>query len=687
MKKWLIGLGLLLTVPGAVLAVGVAQSGIDWDASTITVELTIPDPNTNDHPAFECFGETGGNSITKFLSDPEVNIDQSTGEIDISENNNCFRQAGAYTVIITLKDNAGNIADPEEFTFNIKPSDPDPIESELENINNCFDLHANNDESCELTLKIKDRFRNPVTQIDTNTSNTTISVGNVGSALNFNEVDANVGIGFLDGLRSNGSVLSNLILDVTNGTVESFPITALAPSIIKVGDYLARFLAWPVSLPFELPKIKPDGDVDSISSPTMLDVTKGLQFKNLFSLRPDDLLDFYWGIPQDLSLILEEFIPHNASSPRMGTLQDASDWSFGIPQLPDPDPVPPNPLPHEFDFLLNEPADPDDIEIEIISVSNDEPGLATKVEYTISGVNISHPAGGIGAELLPDGESEDTLIGYNPGSIEFRQIGVDIESGVLGDPTRMFLQTTGEDITRIGGVSAQDIREQITENTFRLIRGASDIKTGLFTFDDTNFIDEFVDTNVIVVENNVTMSGTFPPGKNTLIILNGNLLITGDLAYMSNNDSFGIILVNDTTTIPPLTGNIFVHPNVQKFTGSYFADGGLMTNNKNELPGMNHESENTNQLLLVGSLFSRNTIGGSMILSDNNEYPTPWGTTPDHNEALQHDLHFVRRYFPTGGTCVGSPCDLNSNAFVVRSDNKASTLPPPGFETFGAIKR
>ncbi len=123
---------------------------------------------------------------------------------------------------------------------------------------------------------------------------------------------------------------------------------------------------------------------------------------------------------------------------------------------------------------------------------------------------------------------------------------------------------------------------------------------------------------------------------------------------------------------------------------------------------LNSSTGNTTQLLLTGTLFSQNTLGGSIITkdSDGKNYFLPWGTTADQHIARQYDLHYVRRYQPdldpTNGTtppdnitycaplngAASSPdCDLNENAFVIRIDRKASVSPPPGFESSGDIVR
>jgi hypothetical protein len=150
--------------------------------------------------------------------------------------------------------------------------------------------------------------------------------------------------------------------------------------------------------------------------------------------------------------------------------------------------------------------------------------------------------------------------------------------------------------------------------------------------------------------------------------------------------------------------------------GTYYADGGLMTNDTtppdvdSSINAEVHDDLYT-QLLLTGTLFSQNTLGGSMILPPEG-YFLPWGRTDEMTDARKYDLHYVRRYQPTLLDGDGNPtidntancaplmgdidllpiedvseCDTNENAFVIRIDRKASVAPPPGFESTGAIVR
>ena len=132
----------------------------------------------------------------------------------------------------------------------------------------------------------------------------------------------------------------------------------------------------------------------------------------------------------------------------------------------------------------------------------------------------------------------------------------------------------------------------------------------------------------------------------------------------------------------PTVGNILVDKDVQKISGSYFADGGFMSGNN---VGEGNKYEYTNQLLLKGSLLSRNTLGGSISGNNTNRDYTPWEKDLDNEElARRYDLHFVRRYdqsLDNGASAhVGISRETNTAAFIIRPDGKVNNLAPPGFK-------
>lgn len=103
----------------------------------------------------------------------------------------------------------------------------------------------------------------------------------------------------------------------------------------------------------------------------------------------------------------------------------------------------------------------------------------------------------------------------------------------------------------------------------------------------------------------------------TLITKNCNVLISGDLN--PSGKKFGIIALRDDSTNESI-GNVYVDADVRYINALIYADGGLISTGfgdgdrlPNYASSSNRGATLDNQLVLVGSLFTRNTIGGSIL--------------------------------------------------------------------------
>ncbi|MCF7812654.1 hypothetical protein K9M59_03630 [Candidatus Gracilibacteria bacterium] len=692
------GIGLLsLGIYSLASALAIPASGIDWTGSTLQVSWT-PEPGITP-PAFSCFGQSSSPA-----SETLENIGFSDG-VEQPSLEDCFQQAGQYEVTLNLTDNAGN-TNTQVYNFTITASDPDPNASSLVPAAECDNqtldtsVVANNIDTCNVTLRLIDQFGNPVTQINTAELYSTTS--------EYSD-EANLETSFLEGLRIGGNPLPtsspgiNATINNGDGTLV---FSALSPSIQEVGDYLAQLVARPIDFSVNTEAIDEEG------IPTgSLQLTPSAQiaFRHLFELKPysDEEFRLDSPDPQEFQVGVTSFDATNFEYPETGDVENRN-----------PD------IEHE-NVALNpyiiSSATPWSRPVTITTSIRAEEGLdleddtglalSTIARYNAGGLPVAYPAGGVGLEGLngledPDGDE----IGYNIEGILLRIVGVDIEGGVLGDITKMILQGGTEQVAE---VTANDIRQNITENAFRLIRGADNTYTGPQTFDSSWF--DTSDVAIVDVEGGlVKLSGSLPSGRKTLVVKNGNLFIEGDVTYGDvNNDSFGVILLNETQGEYPETGNIFVNPNVLQIAGTYYADGGFMSVDETvitptlaDVINAPDNSQLYTQLLLTGTLFTRNTIGGALIGGDvlNPTYSTPWEESltgaEGREKAFHYDLHFVRRYTPqlANPDPLGDPienrvrcapaggsepeyneCDNNDNAFVIRIDRKVAELPPPGF--------
>ena len=348
--------------------------------------------------------------------------------------------------------------------------------------------------------------------------------------------------------------------------------------------------------------------------------------------------------------------------------------------------------------------------------------LTSLVKYTINGKNVVYPGGNLGSQL--DGtdffdltNSEKSLaktVGYNDSSmVSVLTAGVDIEGVTLGEN---IVYDGANTLLNVGDNKQKDVRESILRNAYSLVRGVSSkpINTSyILTLTDLDFTDEKVkyyefdkstSPNLLVLD--LGSSGNSVSGVGTLVVKNANILIKSDLKYTDLvNDSLGVILLTDDVTSAVndnVLGNLFIDKNVKKFVGTYFVENSLIGTDKITPVVADSGSDDSmiNQLLLEGTILSKNTLGGSLVefLDGGGKYLTPWGKINDENLARKYDLHKFRYYVgKTDGSgnalnnvvddpnCVPdkkntSICDKNKHAFVIRPDGKVKNQTPPGFK-------
>jgi len=340
--------------------------------------------------------------------------------------------------------------------------------------------------------------------------------------------------------------------------------------------------------------------------------------------------------------------------------------------------------------------------------------FSSKVNVFLGGKMVTYPGGNLGNDigngqklfntsiLCPDGTDASCPDWFNHTDLEVIAIEADIEGSILGDQYSFTQDASvrGGDskILTMGGVSAQDIREEITRKAYELIRGVkattnTDRHTGINFNNGHNII--YVDGGT------VTLGGTIS-GVGTIVLKDANLIIENDMHYGSSSDSLGVILINSTTNRAnaadgPATGNIYVRPNVQNIVGTYFADGSIMSvgniGTNTNLSTSTRSTQLIRQLLIQGTIFTKNTLGGvigQVVGSDNNR--TPWKelgrTQQDIETAMKYDLHWLRRYRPNAGLPYKNPLTgSNEHATVIRPDGKVRNITPPGFEIGTLIRR
>lgn len=715
-----------------------AESGIDWEASYMMVEFS---PETTAVPALSCFGyndrsgEAGAcnayagsydNCVWEYLDTLGYSDENTSPDIT-----NCYQQAGDYEVTIQLIDFAENVAAPITNDFVVRAGAPDPDTSALIAEAECSDLTIGatggaagaTDNTCTLTLNIRDEFGNPVTQLQGQS-------GELYSEATF-PGDANVGdLSFRTGTKIDGSFVPdelgtpiNFTIGADDAVTTTFDMTAWAPSMRLVGTVLGKTEPFAYDLKFTIPSVDASGDLDLLS--TVLFQYDQYAPQIGFAPWVRTILDL--GInPKQYTLDVNTpfEITRNLILPATGGPNNPFNVFLTVHDL---DPT------LQIDNLNFDPTgilvnDPLETIISILRVAGDNAqtggniSFSSRIEYDIvdgSTYQIAYPSGALGAGL-DDGTGADD---YNDEEINTSLIGVSVEGKILGSKDAVVINDpssfNGVQISE--GESLADIRREVFENAIRITRSITpkipDTGENIVAFDATWFnnanVAYVVDEDVIITGATVDAAVTMPAGQKTLVIQNGNLIIEDDLQYASNLDSFGFILINDSIEIEPATGNVFVKDDVRKIVGTYFAEGGLMSiddaDNANILDtgavtvadsdnGNGGTDPNILQLIIEGTMLTHNTLGGGIYQADSDTYITPWetldastDTAAKETRAQRYDLHYLRNYSPdfdefgvqtNFGECYpgSDPCYPNAAATVIRYDGRAVKTPPPGYE-------
>lgn len=177
------------------------------------------------------------------------------------------------------------------------------------------------------------------------------------------------------------------------------------------------------------------------------------------------------------------------------------------------------------------------------------------------------------------------------------------------------------------------------------------------------------------------------PTYDTLVVKDWNVIIWTDL-NTSLDKVLWIIVLKDNYDVSNWYNNwwnVYVKPWVKKINAFIYSDWVFISvdNNANVFPTDSIERTNQlrNQLIMNGSLFSRNTIWWSILAWW--DYTLPWGSkTTNFDLAMQYDLNYVRRW--------NLGCDKNANGvctdiweynnwFVIKYDSRIQVTPPKLF--------
>ncbi|MDD3646802.1 MAG: hypothetical protein PHH06_05365 [Candidatus Gracilibacteria bacterium] len=292
---------------------------------------------------------------------------------------------------------------------------------------------------------------------------------------------------------------------------------------------------------------------------------------------------------------------------------------------------------------------------------NDNPGLQINLPI------VSYELGGEIVRYYISGQ--DTGNDTTPVKITGDKfLGVKIVGILQGDGKSEF---TGQE-SNVSDITKAELRQQVRRNAYKYTKNMKS--------------DDVVNSVKYVDGKDIKISGDLD--YETLIVKNGNVIIGGNLN--TSGKKLGIIVLKDGYDVNSdykTKGNVYVDKNVTYIDAIIYADGGLISSN-GSTPYTKDSTVRTtdlqNQLVLKGSLFTRNTIGGAILAGG--YYILPGGEKiGDFDKAMIYDLNYTRRGYDgwDGGDTNndGNNYNLgNKNPFVIIYNPIIQTNPPKGFE-------
>lgn len=226
-------------------------------------------------------------------------------------------------------------------------------------------------------------------------------------------------------------------------------------------------------------------------------------------------------------------------------------------------------------------------------------------------------------------------------------------------------EITGQ-ISNFSDISQSTIRSIIRKNAFQYTQSMTTNQT-------LNWVK--------YVEWDITISWNQP--YETLVVKNGNVIINWNLN--PTKKKLWIIVLKDaynTKTDYIKKWNVYITPLVTEINALFYADGWLISSKINgdvyDVDSSERTASLRKQLILNGSLFTKNTIGWSIFSGGNYKLPW-WEITNSFNNAMIYDLNYVRR---GKESCIPNflwNCKYDDAAFIIIYDSQYQKSPPKLF--------
>jgi hypothetical protein len=237
----------------------------------------------------------------------------------------------------------------------------------------------------------------------------------------------------------------------------------------------------------------------------------------------------------------------------------------------------------------------------------------------------------------------------------------------------------------ISNLYPSDLRTEIRKRAYDYISNM----TSNTIINKVKYVNWDISISLDIPDNNLD----WKPDYETLVVTNGNVIITWDLNTSPSKNKLWIIVLKDnysTSNWYNWKWNVLVTPNVTKINAMIYADGWFMSTNSMWSVYTTDSTERTNalqyQLTLNWVMFTRNTIWWAQFgwVKNGWTYILPgWTKTQSFDKAMIYDLNYIRRW--------NSGCDLSTipnwctdpweyeEWFIIKYDSRIQTDPPKLF--------
>ncbi|MDD2870388.1 MAG: hypothetical protein PHS49_00210 [Candidatus Gracilibacteria bacterium] len=656
---------------------------------SISVDTSGGSPIVSIKGQFEKNGVSDNSADSLSSTSSPFSINRNVSNVDINRNSSNYRD---YTFVITeIKDQAGNYMSVfPTYTYHVYAGNIDNTNSSVTGISQFSDVVTDGNADL-LTINLRDAYNNKITPVDyqngTDLRNVTLKVNYINNL--YTDQLNNTGIG----VESTG--FDNSTYNDMNIGVNQTKSTTISDVANNDGIYLINFKVYAPTYKslatdgrqfangnFKINNIYGNVSGFDVSLLSNLD----FQYKPVFNTTLGGEIytnGFVEGSTQTGSIVLNQNAAINPSSQGLYFLQTGSSkdyftgtgfintykyiskTSIGTQFIYHPFTLGYNYILGTLFELIDGAGYIDDIK---------DLRLNGYIRYTLAGKSITYLAG-----IFNDSNTQnfETLKIYGITNID-----KDKQKDIIANQDTQDIQNLSGEITK------SSLRRDIRKNAINVVKYV-DITNGI------NNINNLTGANWSNTNNggnklgnvlyfgpsdtdNVVLDDTINKfqGRKTIVVLGKNLYIKSNIINDTNSDILGIIVLQDDNGNG---GKVYIDTGVQEVDAIIYADKSVMsyTQSYGEIDGYVNKNQISNQLYILGTVFSENTIGGSRLDPPVCPFYTNSieGFTCDSIEAQKYDFNYLR----SGKNNKYNPA-YPDYPIVIKYNPMIQSTPPPLFD-------